>query len=124
MKKVVVDLQDNIANSISAEAAQLGLTQEEMLRVIIGEWAVRGLPRAGVPFVAGVGLPIAAAPVDQWAKEIMKVSARVGSLKCRRCTMALTEKDVDDNKCHACGYPVLGESSDTDRGGDQPEGGE
>ncbi|KKM80220.1 hypothetical protein LCGC14_1342030 [marine sediment metagenome] len=39
--------------------------------------------------------------------ENLKKKVRAGEVKCENCTMKLTEKDIDNEKCGSCGAPLL-----------------
>ncbi len=116
MKEVVVRLADNIAGQLARDARDKGISSEELIKYILGSYAneSRRETEQSMPSLIGVlmssslrnlGDPSSKLSAEI-GKELLKHQARAGALSCKRCTMKLTEQDVDNDKCGACDVPL------------------
>lgn len=102
MKEIDLKLVDEIADFISGDAKEKGLTSEELIRYIVGTYVQRMRGVGFDKFIDGMK--------DRMTKlitENLKKKVRAGEVKCENCTMKLTEKDIDNEKCGSCGAPLL-----------------
>ena len=113
MKEVTLKLVDEIADYISSNAKELGLTSEELVKFIVGSYvqdekrhARRSTPRAIVGIDIDNLMEGMKGDMDKVAKELFKKRIREGDLSCKNCTMKLTEQAIDDGKCNSCGAPL------------------
>ena len=113
MKEVILKLVDEIADYISGDAKELGLTSEELVKFIVGSYVqdekrhARHLtPRTIVGINIEKLMEEVKGDMDKVAKELLKKRIQEGSLSCKNCTMKLTEQAIDDGKCNSCGAPL------------------
>lgn len=126
MKEITLKLTDPVAEFVSRDAKEMGLTSEELIRYLVGSYVqeeartrqyktfpgssgIIGIISKGLPeFLSGRGLPEFLKGID---KDMMKIRAREGSLSCRNCTMKLTESDVEAGECGSCHAPLFDKKS-------------
>ena len=113
MKEIALRLVDGIADYISNDAKEMGLTSEELVKYIVGTYvqcekreAKLATPRMVVGIEIDKLMEEVKGDLNQFAKGLLKRRAATGDLKCKNCTMSLTEQDVDDDKCNTCGAPL------------------
>lgn len=114
MKEINLKLVDKIADYISKDAEEMGLTSEELLKYVVGSYVQeskrKGIPTleemSALPLSLGSAMTKALGSLDNLRKEYLKQQAREGALSCKNCTMKLTEQNVDDNKCGSCGASI------------------
>lgn len=130
MKEITIRLADDISDRLTHEAKEKGLTPEELIKYILGTYVQGVLPKpsqleqGGLKFgIYGSLQDILKSITEDMAgigKEALKQQARVGALSCKRCTMRLSEQDVENGKCGACGVP-LEIALKGDKEGDNPK---
>ncbi len=117
MKEVMIRIDDSIATALAKDAQDRGITVPELLRGILGEYVVTHLRLLEkVSDMMKRSLEDLDDFFSNLDKKMLRLKARDGALKCKDCTMQLTEKDVDSGKCSACGAPIpgmLGESEES-----------
>ncbi len=115
MKEITLRLTNEIADYISSIAKERGLTSEEFMKYIMGTYVhAMKQEHESSPQQVIVGVEIDKLMEDikdnmlGLVKENLRRKARLGELKCKNCTMAFTEKDVDNGRCGTCGAPLKG----------------
>ena len=116
-KEITVKFEEKIAAVVEFEAEQFGITVSEMLRYVIGGWVRYKTAGQTSSTLLGI-IPQVPFPVDQnaigmaskmakYAELMMTDQIKSGCFKCRNCTLPLTQEDLDNDKCHACGSPIF-----------------
>ncbi len=104
MKEITVKFHDSIADNIKANADQIGLSPEELIRFIVGRWVQmefmgRFGPMAG-PIVQSIP------SISTIGEKMVRDAASRGEIKCKNCTFPLTPEDIDNGTCHTCHSPI------------------
>lgn len=113
MKEITLKLADDIAEFITTEAQEMGITSNELIRYIVGGY-VQGERAAARPHTSTgiiMGDPMGFlkhifGDLNSLVTESLKGKAKAGELTCKNCTMKLTEQDITDGKCNTCGAPL------------------
>lgn len=110
MKEITLRLVDGIADFISNDAKEMGLTSEELVKYIVGLYvqsekqdAKLATPRMVVGIDIDEFMEAAKGDLNKIVRGLLKKKAATGDLKCKNCTMSLTENDIDNDKCSVCG---------------------
>ena len=123
MKAITVKLADEVAGAIARDAKAKGLTSEELCKYILGLYAQENLAsfseQLEVMFVEAEEYfgKLRERYFNKFRDNrltLLKGHARQGALSCKNCTIKLSEQDIDDGKCGACGVPLataLGENN-------------
>ena len=97
-----IDLHQKIYDQLITEAEEKGLTVEECIRVILGEYISFSRPRL-------MALPPMPPMVDKFSRladlMISKMTAS-GDFKCSNCTMPLNSEALEKGECQSCGYKL------------------
>ena len=103
MKEILLRLADEIADYLSNDARGLGITSEDLIGYIVGTYVQDGMRMhvSTAPLMY-----IMKGNMSKLIREGLKRRVRAGEVKCENCTMKLTEKDIDDEKCGSCGAPL------------------
>ncbi len=107
MIEVMIRLEKKIADDLAIDASDRGISVQELIRDILGEYAVTHIR---LPEKMSAAMKSALGELEdlfeQLGKKMLKSRASSGALQCKNCTMKLTEKDVDNGKCGSCGAPL------------------
>ncbi len=113
MKEITLRLVDEIADFITNDAKEMGLTSEELVKFIVGMYVQHEKHKKRssamgmmIGIDAGQLMEEVKGDMGRSAKEFLKRKAAAGDLKCKNCTMALTEQDIDNKKCGTCDAPL------------------
>jgi len=119
MKEITIRVEDNIAEALTKDAHDRGLTILELVKSIIGEYVSTHLMLVDkLSSMMKTSLGELDDVFDRLEKKMLKMKASSGVLTCKNCTMRLTEKDVEDGKCSSCGAllkTALGENEENRR---------
>ena len=98
------ELNDQIYHNLESNADERGITLIELCRWIIGEFS-----RFNNPPSLTVRGPVAHSSLEQentkmtkLANSLIKSMIAGGVIKCPNCTLALTIKDIEQDKCSNC----------------------
>jgi Zn finger protein HypA/HybF involved in hydrogenase expression len=109
MGRMHIEFADKIIDAINREAATIGVTPEELVRVEIGQRF-----GYGTAFASSSLQPIPVSPPrfseDQLEstlmKQVMYASAAMGQLRCTECIQKVEIIDVRNGKCGKCGAAI------------------
>ena len=104
MKNINLELTDDIYGNLVTESGERGITVEELVRWLVGDYTRY---RQGPPAVR-MALP-SPNPIASQTEELLKLSAvfmksqiKTGAIKCQNCTMPLSVEDIEAGKCSKC----------------------
>ena len=113
MKEIALRLTDDIAEFITKEAQEMGITSEELMKYIIGSYVqserrdIRPHVSAGIIMGDSAGfLKNIFGDIDGLIRKNLIEKAKTGDLTCKNCTMKLSEQDIDNGRCSTCGAPL------------------
>ena len=104
-----IDLAPQIQETLAIEAGRRGLSISELVRNILGTWAVGEMQTGAsrMPAYAPGPLGDLAPEVGDLIKDMGKaVRAMMGQLSCSNCTQRLSATDVEKRSCSKCGAPI------------------
>ena len=112
--KVEIELRDDVAAAIEAEASMLGITSLEVLRRLVGLHCLEMKPMISPPMPQMIGpIPIRfAAPSRSMAiasRLLMEQMVKSGGLKCPNCTLPLSMESLEKGECGSCKAKLGGE---------------
>ncbi len=104
-----LELNDDIYGDLVTESAERGITVEELVRWVVGDYArYRQSPppvRMALPHIN---------PMASQTEELLKLSAmfmksqiKNGAVKCSNCTMPLSVEDIEEGKCSKCQEEII-----------------
>ena len=114
MKEITIKLYDTIADYLSKDAKEIGLTSEEHIRGILGRYVQADVEEHVQYQHRGIAIPINIGGIldnvvkhlKKMGKDGLKKMAEDGALSCKNCTMKLKPEDIDNERCGACGAPL------------------
>ncbi len=107
MKEIVIQLEDCIAVSLGKDAKKRGLTSSELIKYILGDYAIEHVDEIEEATKATHKMLVELAAFTQvMDSKMLKMRANAGALSCKDCTMKLTEEDVQKGICGACGATI------------------
>jgi len=104
MKNINLELADAIYDNLFDESGERGITPEELVRWIIGDYARYRQSATAVR----MALPNINPMVSETEKMLklsgmfMKSAIKNGAIKCSNCTMPLSVEDIEEGKCSKC----------------------
>jgi len=108
LKNINLELADAIYDNLFDESGERGLTPEELVRWILGDYARY---RQG-PTMRALPIP-SISPIVSETEKLMKLSGMFmksmisqGGIKCSNCTMPLSAEDIEEGKCSKCGAEI------------------
>lgn len=107
MKEITLQVEDKIADAVSGNAKERGMSTPELLKYIIGEYVVRNINMINQMIEASRQITGEMEDfVNTLDKKLLKARASGGGLSCHNCTMKISEDDVEKGVCSACGAPI------------------
>lgn len=96
-----INLDSKIEKAIQDEADEMGLTPEELLKVVLGE-RFRGPRHLPFPASPNLVLPGPLPTIDPIMMSMVKILAIQGLIKCPSCSLSVTISDVKKGRCSRC----------------------
>ena len=107
MSDFEMSIDVGVKQALAEEAKQRGVTLDELMRWVLGDWVAsssvrRFMPPAAIAPSIPTELSIAPGYMDQLAIVVRMGAAASGSLACAECTQRLTVGDVRRGHCGKC----------------------
>ena len=107
-----LELNDAIYKTLETAAGERGITVQELIRWIVGDYTRFMQPPTSVRMA--LPMPLPTNPVESETTKLLKLSGlfmkdmiKHAGLKCSNCTMPLTMEEIEQGKCSKCDAEIL-----------------
>ncbi len=107
MKELIVRFSDDTATYIASTAKMMGLTSEELVKYIVGDWLRSDKMENPFTLIFSKTESACKRAIDNIYKPLLKERARSGEIKCKNCTLPIKPSDIDSGKCSSCGADLF-----------------
>jgi antitoxin component of RelBE/YafQ-DinJ toxin-antitoxin module len=101
---ITFELGKEIHEQLLNHGKSMGLTEDEVIRMVLGQYFHISQP---------IALPLYPASntgagdyLRDYMKDLRKTFALAGNMKCPECSRTLTPDDITANKCSGCGKEI------------------